>query len=233
MTIEYGYGIGRVEATAGCVAACVQAGACDPLEDHRSQLDLQLERRISETPTAFESPGWYWDEAARFLGAPLDRRGAEQYCEWLGGRLPSEAEWERAARGDESRWRPWTTETADLCIGCCDYASLPGCDRVLEQEVATFAGEVYGTFDMLGGLGEWTATRFPSLPATSYTEGEVVLTAPPAPAPAAGPYTVVRGVGFSAFERAFVTEEEAVFLNAPAIGVRCVFDGEPTNRRSL
>jgi formylglycine-generating enzyme required for sulfatase activity len=112
-----------------------------------------------------------------FMGAdqpamPLDWPRAQQYCVWAGKRLPTEWEWEKAARGPNGDAWPWgnapfscdKAQTRDCAPkGCKPYrgkAHSWDCVEHATHAAGSFPAGHYGLFDMAGNGNEWTATWY-------------------------------------------------------------------------
>ena len=126
--------IDQTEVTNAQYAVCVEAGECQPTENDRYYSDPDFD----DHPVVYVT--WYQ---------------ANAYCESLGKDLPTEAQWEKAARGTDGRTYPWG-ESLD-----CDHANYDDCAGGTLPIGSLPAGiSPYGVYDMAGNVWEWTADRY-------------------------------------------------------------------------
>jgi sulfatase modifying factor 1 len=149
------FAIDRTEVTRGGYAACVAARKCKPV------------------PAA-----WQGAPAAdpRLPVTGVSWADAQAYCRFAGGRLPTEVEWEKAARGADGREYPWGNDLA------CDRANWGNFDGegpcagknpgrpVVVGEYEKGASP-YGILDLGGNVWEWVADKYEDEPTRRVVRG--------------------------------------------------------------
>jgi formylglycine-generating enzyme required for sulfatase activity len=164
------YCIDRTEVTVAAYAECVAAKGCSaaPLRVNWTNYSLELVKRFSRWCNGNDRPDHPincvdWDHAAA-------------YCTWKGKRLPTEAEWEYAARGNDGRVYPWGKEPPSakwLNARGDEFVAIT--KRELKEDRQTMYNgndgwettapvgsypegrSPFGALDMAGNVWEWTA----------------------------------------------------------------------------
>jgi formylglycine-generating enzyme required for sulfatase activity len=137
--------IHRNEVTVHQYKLCVEAGDCAIAD-------------IVTTGGSFNYGGYEWFNPAN----GVTWEGARRYCAFIGGRLPTEAEWEYAARGPLSERYPWGEQPASCAFAVLDDGSGSGCGRNASFNVQMYARNDqahrnFRLFHMSGNVWEWVA----------------------------------------------------------------------------
>ncbi len=132
----------KVEVTNAMYQLCVSAGVCNPPSEFKSE----------SREMYFGSPDF-----ADYPVVYVDWNDAKTYCEWAGRRLPTEAEWEFAARGNaDYRRYPWGDQSPTNNLANYDYTVR---DTTRVGSYPTGASP-FGALDMAGNVWEWVADYY-------------------------------------------------------------------------
>jgi formylglycine-generating enzyme required for sulfatase activity len=191
----------RTTVTVAAYQGCVSAGACQPAPTTANYPGITEEIRRVDSHACNGSR----DDRADHPVNCVDWHAAEAYCRWRGARLPSEAEWEYAARGSDGRIYPWgDTPPGPTLLNACGRECAMMLRRIgvtsrtmypaddgwpSTAPVGRFrAGDSpFGLQDMAGNVWEWTADWYGPYP----TGAEIPVENPRGPS--SGTARVARG----------------------------------------
>jgi len=145
------FAIDRTEVTNAAFGACVAAGGCAPVRPAACVFFRDGEQVL----------GGRLDDARLADAAPVvcaSRSQAAEYCAWVGKRLPTEPEWEKAARGTDGRRFPWGDAWDPLAANWSEDGELDG--HLTTAPVGSYprGQSPYGALDMAGNVWEWVAS---------------------------------------------------------------------------
>jgi formylglycine-generating enzyme required for sulfatase activity len=166
-----GFWMDKVEVTNYMYSLCVQAGACDPPREFKS----------ATRDNYFTSPD-FQDYPVIYVSW----QDANNYCTWAGRRLPTEAEWEYAARGSADYRRfPWGEESPTNSLANYDYQFGD------TTRVGSFpsGASPFGVLDLAGNVWEWVSDFY----SPTYYSGAPEANPTGPVAGANGPRKVIRG----------------------------------------
>ena len=159
--------IDQTDVTNAMYAKCVKAGVCTQ----------------PASQSSYTRSGYYGNfEFDNYPVIYVDWNKADTYCKWAGRQLPTETQWEKAARGTDGRTYPWGNDGTN--INLLNFNGVVGDTTAVGQYLN--GASIYGALDMSGNVWQWVAdwyndTYYQSSPSANPL------------GPDSGQYRVVRG----------------------------------------
>ena len=214
------YYIDKYEVTNALYRTCVEAGVCN----HPKDKDGFKSTDPNSSITDYFSTSKYDNYPVVYV----DWSMAQTYCEWSGGRLPTEAEWEKAARGTKGLRYPWGNDflpVANYCDTSCeqDWHDTKFNDGYkFTSPVGNYpkGASPYGVMDMAGNVWEWVADW-----RSENYQTPTLLT----PSAGATKKVIKGGSWFNAQDQVYASNRGGYDPDTPAsiIGFRCARDAQP------
>ena len=192
------YWIDQTEVTNGMYILCVNSGNCS---EHTRNASFSRAKYYGE------------NEFSNYPVLQITWNQAASYCKWIGGRLPSEAEWEKASRGTDERQYPWGNQIDSTFA---NYGRFVG-DTTSSGFYLTGAS-IYGVLDLVGNASEWVNSLYKRYPFDANDGRED---------PNAAGARVIRGGSWSDNQDIVKSYARAKLLpvnQGDHIGFRCVID---------
>jgi len=233
-----GYCMQKTEVTVEAFTKCVTGGSCKTpasVPDYPPGEGVDVEEHKARETKLAELCNWGHPERLKHPINCVSSEEAVTYCASVGMRLPTEAEWEFAARGSDGRKFPWGDDGATLghmnaCGAECNAwetkNTLPLSGKMYDQDDGFFGTAPVGSFpqgdtklglsDMVGNVWEWTNDWF------AVYSAEEQLNPKGAPA---GDRKAIRGGGYNGGVQLWLNPafryHQVAGAKAPGIGFRC------------
>jgi formylglycine-generating enzyme required for sulfatase activity len=195
------YWIDKTEVTNVMYSQCVQSGPClKPYNQSNTHFNYYPDPQFANYPVL-----------------NLKWSSADKYCTWAGRRLPTEAEWEKAARGTDGRTYPWGNSDPNNSL--LNFNNPVG--DALRVGSYLHGASPYGALDMAGNLREWVADWYDALYYATSPQSNPT-------GPVSGQYKVLRGGSWHSDLyniRSADRQYSAPDIRDKTVGFRCAVTG--------
>lgn len=131
----------------------------------------------------FTKPGWGWIDECPMVSVTWQQ--ARDFCKWAGGDLPTEAQWEKAARGTEGNRYPWGNEWDDSRLQCSADGRFASAHMTSAVDAHQSGTSPFGCLDMAGNVWQWCLDWYEPITSTKEARNPA--------GPIAGKQRTVRG----------------------------------------